>query len=215
MITVTHTSLLFKQSKLRASELRRVAVCADIEKAKSDGDFKENFGYTEGLKERDMLDTRIAEIAQNFNESYQVIDQNIWLKTEITPETQIGLGMVVEIETKMKLGTKINKATYLIGGAWDNDLTAPEGQEVILMGYTSPLSRVLSDRKVGDRFEALLGRSKQEVHVVSIRKPTPEELESFYPNPEIQRIFGSEKELDEETIQRIGAGLNKHVFANA
>lgn len=113
---------------------KRPSVVARLERARQEGDLKENSDYTSAKEELEFLDSRIDELKEVIDHA-QIIDES-----KVKAGT-IGVGNTVKV--------KINGDTheYKIVGEWEAD---PMEKKI---SNESPLGSQLVGRKIGDEVE--------------------------------------------------------------
>jgi transcription elongation GreA/GreB family factor len=143
--------------------------------AKQDGDLSENAPY-QAAKEKFRTMGRIQrrltrEMNDLIEQGHTIVDPLIWAKA--VPIDRVELGAVVEFveDGESRLA--------LIAGARDHHFPA-EG-DIAPVPYNSPLGKALMHRQPGDRFEATINGNSLILAIVSVRRPTTEEIFQIYP----------------------------------
>jgi transcription elongation GreA/GreB family factor len=90
-----------------------------------------------------------------------------------TPAETVELGTVVEVEQGGE--TRL----VLVAGARDHHFPA-EGN-IMPVPYNSPLGKVLLNRGAGERFAATINGSSFVLVIISLRRPTTDEIFQIFP----------------------------------
>ncbi|HEV3210729.1 MAG TPA: hypothetical protein VGY91_10735 [Chthoniobacterales bacterium] len=143
--------------------------------AKQDGDLSENAPY-QAAKEKFRTMGRIQRrLTREMNElierGHTIIDPLSWVKE--TPAEAVELGTVVEVEQGGE--TRL----VLVAGARDHHFPA-EGN-IMPVPYNSPLGKVLLNRGAGERFAATINGSSFVLVIISLRRPTTDEIFQIFP----------------------------------
>ena len=148
--------------------------------AKLDGDLSENAPY-QAAKEKFRTMGRIQrrltrEMNDLIAQGHTLVDPLSWVPSDQNAAAveQIEIGTVVTVNW--------NGATesFLVAGARDNHL--PEEGDLVPIPYNSPLGKALSGRQAGERFTAEINGRRQEIAVISVRRPTREEICRVFPS---------------------------------
>jgi transcription elongation GreA/GreB family factor len=156
------------------------AALREAKVAKLDGDLSENAPY-QAAKEKFRTMGRIQrrltrEMNDLIAQGHTLVDPLSWAPSDPAPAAvaQIEIGTVVTLNW--------NGATesFLVAGARDNHL--PEEGDLVPIPYNSPLGKALLERQAGERFTAEINGRRQEIEVVSVRRPTREEIWRIFPS---------------------------------
>ncbi|HEX7193658.1 MAG TPA: hypothetical protein VF207_01715 [Chthoniobacterales bacterium] len=143
--------------------------------AKQDGDLSENAPY-QAAKEKFRTMGRIQrrltrEMNELIEQGHTIVDPLSWVKE--TPAEAVELGTVVEVEQGGE--TRL----VLVAGARDHHFPA-EGN-IMPVPYNSPLGKVLLYRGAGERFAATINGSSFVLVIISLRRPTRDEIFQIFP----------------------------------
>ena len=143
--------------------------------AKQDGDLSENAPY-QAAKEKFRTMGRIQRrLTREMNElierGHTIVDPLSWVQE--TPAETVELGTVVEVEQGGE--TRL----VLVAGARDHHFPA-EGN-IMPVPYNSPLGKVLLHRGAGERFAATINGSSFVLVIISLRRPTRDEIFQIFP----------------------------------
>ena len=143
--------------------------------AKQDGDLSENAPY-QAAKEKFRTMGRIQRrLTREMNElierGHTIVDPLSWVKE--TPAETVELGTVVELQQGDE--TRL----VLVAGARDHHFPA-EGN-IMPVPYNSPLGKVLFHRGTGERFAATINGSSFVLVIISLRRPTRDEIFQIFP----------------------------------
>jgi transcription elongation GreA/GreB family factor len=143
--------------------------------AKQDGDLSENAPY-QAAKEKFRTMGRIQrrltrEMNELIEQGHTIVDPLSWVKE--TPAEAVELGTVVEVEQGGE--TRL----VLVAGARDHHFPA-EGN-IMPVPYNSPLGKVLLYRAAGERFAATINGSSFVLVIISLRRPTRDEIFQIFP----------------------------------
>jgi transcription elongation GreA/GreB family factor len=143
--------------------------------AKQDGDLSENAPY-QAAKEKFRTMGRIQRrLTREMNElierGHTIVDPLSWVKE--TPAEAVDLGTVVEVEQGGE--TRL----VLVAGARDHHF--PGEGNIMPVPYNSPLGKVLLHRGAGERFAATINGSSFVLVIISLRRPTRDEIFQIFP----------------------------------
>jgi transcription elongation GreA/GreB family factor len=157
--------------------------------AKEWGDLSENAEYKaskEKFRLAGKLQQRVGrELKQLEERGYIVVQPADWIGAEGTPER-------VEVGVVARVTQRGFTEDYLIAGAKDTHL--PADAALVGVPYTSPLGQVLMNRTAPAAWEAELAGEKRQLELVSLRRPTREEILQLYPElrEELQEMTNDE-----------------------
>ena len=150
--------------------------------AKLDGDLSENAPY-QAAKEKFRTMGRIQrrltrEMNDLIAQGHTLVDPLSWVSSG--PAAAVAAVARIEIGTVVTMNWNGATESFLVAGARDNHL--PEEGDLVPIPYNSPLGKVLLGRQAGERFTAEINGRRQEIEVVSVRRPTREEIYRVFPS---------------------------------
>jgi transcription elongation GreA/GreB family factor len=161
--------------KFEATRASKNEALREAKIAKQDGDLSENAPY-QAAKEKFRTMGRIQRrLTREMNElierGHTIVDPLSWAKA--APADAVELGTVVQVEQGGE--TRF----VLIAGARDHHFPA-EGN-IVPVPYNSPLGKVLLHRSAGERFAATINGNKEMLIVITVRRPTSDEIVQIFP----------------------------------
>jgi transcription elongation GreA/GreB family factor len=143
--------------------------------AKLDGDLSENAPY-QAAKEKFRTMGRIqrrltGEMNELIERGHTVVDPLSWVKEGHPQEVELGTVVDLQQDGEHRL--------VLVAGARDHHFPA-EGN-IAPVPYNSPLGKVLLQRRVRERFAAMINGNSFALVIIAVRWPTREEIFQIFP----------------------------------
>ncbi len=137
------------------NELKKVKLPEVLERlteAKALGDLSENFEYKTALEDKDLVNSRIAEL-EELIENVEIVDENSGTRDTI----EYGSTVQVELESWKQY-------TIEIVGSSEVAIT----DDVLKISIESPIGMAIRGKKAGDTVKMRLANEKQDVKILSV-----------------------------------------------
>ncbi|MBV9490136.1 MAG: GreA/GreB family elongation factor [Verrucomicrobia bacterium] len=159
------------------------AALREAKVAKLDGDLSENAPY-QAAKEKFRTMGRIQRrLTREMNEliaqGHTLVDPLTWAAPGETGETAAGVATVV-LGTVVTVDWSGTKDSFLVAGARDHHL--PDEGDLVPIPYNSPLGKALAGRSAGERFTTEINGQRRDITIVSVRRPTRDEILRIFPS---------------------------------
>src|SRR6266481_1380622 len=175
-LIITRPSLQHLAETLDKHANAKFAARREAKVAKEWGDLSENAEYKaskEKFRLAGKLQQRVGrELKAIEEQGYTVVDPADWIQGEGTPE-RVDVGVVARVT---QAGFTED---YLLAGAKDTHLSTTAA--LVAVPYTSPLGQALMDQTAPAKLSAMLAGEVRVIEVVSLRRPTREEIVELYP----------------------------------
>lgn len=159
--------------EFEALKVKRVALVQDKVEAHSQGDLRENFGFKAAKEAIRAVDRKMTAldrfVARN---TFIQVDPTTWLTK---PTNTLQLGHVTTIEKVDLQSKRKHRFTFLVT-TYGETATDPESG-IECLPHTSPLASALLGLAAGTTTEVTLPAGPSRLTVISIRNPTPAELD--------------------------------------
>lgn len=153
VILISQTGRKKLEQELERLEKEAEEVRARVKEAREMGDLSENAEYTYGRQNLGFIEGRMAETRGKLNYSKPIDCTTV-------PTDKAAFGTVV----KLKNLDNGKIVTYQLLGMYDSDVTDES------ISVQSPIGQEIVDRKVGDKFTALVPRGELSFELLEIQK---------------------------------------------
>lgn len=175
--------------EFEALKVKRAALVEDKMEAHSQGDLRENFGFKAAKDAIRAVDRKMDELDRFYRRNTFIeVDPAAWLTK---PTDFVQLGHVIRIE-KQDVGAK-RKDSFKFLVATYGETATDEQTGIECLPHNSPLAAALLGLEVGKPAQVQLPAGPSVLTVVSIRNPTPAELDRL-----LSPIKAPEMEGEEE-----------------
>ncbi len=159
--------------EFEALKEKRKALVADKVEAHSQGDLRENFGFKAAKDAIRAVDRKMDDLDRFYRRNTFVeVDPAAWLTK---PTDFVQLGHVVRVE-KQDAGAKARHRFTFLVATYGETATDPESG-IECLPHSSPLAAVLLGLKVDTPTPVQLPAGPAMLTVLSIRNPSPAELD--------------------------------------
>ncbi|HWL15688.1 MAG TPA: GreA/GreB family elongation factor [Opitutus sp.] len=159
--------------EFEALKVKRVELVQDKIEAHSQGDLRENFGFKAAKEAIRAVDRKMTAldrfVARN---TFIEVDPATWLTK---PTDTLQLGHVTRIEKQDVATKRIHRFTFLVTTYGETATDPDSGIECL--PHNSPLATALLGLAAGAQTQVTLPAGESILKVLSIRNPTPDELD--------------------------------------
>jgi transcription elongation factor GreA len=159
--------------EFEALKHKRVELVKDKVEAHSQGDLRENFGFKAAKDAIRAVDRKMTAldrfVARN---TFIEVDPAAWLTK---PTDFLQLGHVVRIEKEDLATKRKHRFTFLV--ATHGETAVDEESGIECLPHNSPLATVILGLEPGETHQVRLPAGESRLTILSIRNPTPAELD--------------------------------------
>ena len=130
---------------------KKIKLNDDVNRARAEGDLRENGAYSAAILERQVNETRIIEL-RRILASYQIAEHSN------THSNVIQIGSIVKVKTV----TNIEKSFIIVGA---NEANPMEGK----ISIDSPIGKELINKKVGNQIKVSTEKSSTTYDIIDVK----------------------------------------------